>query len=48
MDIIQAVEEIKSTTDAVGLDMLKASLENIDDTLKSSAQRKEDYHIQRS
>ncbi len=27
MDIIQAVEEIKNTTDAVGLDMLKASLE---------------------
>lgn len=48
MDIIQAVEEIKNTTDAVGLDMLKASLENIDDTLKSSAQRKKDYHIQRS
>ena len=40
MDIIQAVEEIKSTTDAVGLDMLKASLENIDDTLKKLCSKK--------
>lgn len=40
MDIIQAVEEIKNTTDAVGLDMLKASLENIDDTLKKLCSKK--------
>lgn len=48
MNIFEAVEEIKNTTDAVGLDMLKATLENVDSVLKSSAQRKKEFHIQRN
>lgn len=48
MNIFEAVEKIKKTTDEIGVDMIKAALESVDEAIKNSAQRKKDYYVQRT
>lgn len=48
MSFFELSRNIEAATNAVGLEMIKGSLEHMDRVLKDSAQRKKSYHVQRN
>lgn len=48
INFFELSQQVKKTTDAVGLEMIKDTLEYMDGIVKKTAHRKKSYHIQRN